>query len=111
MHAVGDAGRPQDHPKPDEAAKMTNGREFDKPAIYQIELSGHLEQCWSDWFSGLTIVPQAGNKTLLVGTVTDQGALHGMLAKIRDLGLPLLSIQRLATAPTSTAAEGSPGAA
>jgi len=74
---------------------MTHGREFDKQGIYQIRVKGYLERKWSDWFDGLTITPQVGDETVLVGPVSDQAALHGLLAKIRDLGQPLLSCQRL----------------
>ena len=74
---------------------MTSRRAFDEPAIYEISVWGHLDQKWSDWFDGLTLVPQANDETLLVGPVADQTALHGMLAKIRDLGLPLLRVERM----------------
>ncbi len=74
---------------------MTDGREFDEQAIYQIEVRGNLDQKWSDWFGGCTIIPQADGATLLIGPVADQAALHGLLARIRDLGLPLLSVKRL----------------
>jgi hypothetical protein len=74
---------------------MTHGREFDGPSIYQITVKGLLDQKWSDWFDGFAITLQRGDETLLTGPVTDQAALHGMLAKIRDLGLPLLSVQRV----------------
>lgn len=80
---------------------MTDGREFDEQASYQIKVKGNLDQKWSDWFNGFTITPQAVDKrhpndtTLLTGPVADQAALHGLLAKIRDLGLPLLSVKRL----------------
>ena len=74
---------------------MTHRREFDKPAAYQIRIRGQLEHRWSAWFDGFAIVPQAGEETLLVGTVADQPALHGLLAKIRDLGLPLLSVTQV----------------
>ncbi len=73
---------------------MTDGRTFDKQGVYQIRVKGNLDRKWSDWFDGLTIRPQAGDETLLVGPVADQAALHGLLAKIRDLGLPLLSVER-----------------
>ena len=76
---------------------MTNGREFDEPAIYQIRVKGHLDRKWSDWFDGFTIVAQTNDETLLTGPVADQAALHGLLAKIRDLGLPLLSVKRVKT--------------
>jgi len=73
---------------------MTDGRKFDEQAIYQIRVKGNLDQKWSDWFDGCSITPQADGVTLLTGLVADQAALHGLLAKIRDLGLPLLSIER-----------------
>lgn len=74
---------------------MTKRREIDRPSIYQITVKGLLDQKWSDWFDGFTITLQRGDETLLTGPVADQAALHGLLAKIRDLGLPLLSVQRV----------------
>jgi len=74
---------------------VTNGREFDEPAVYQIRVKGNLDRKWSDWFDGFTIVPQANDETLLTGPVVDQAALHGLLVKIRDLGLPLLLVKRV----------------
>lgn len=73
---------------------MTNGRNFDKPGIYHIRVKGNLDQRWSDWFDGFGITSQAGDETLLTGLVADQAALHGVLNKIRDLGLPLLLVKR-----------------
>jgi len=73
---------------------MAHCREFDKPAMYHITVKGELDPKWLDWFDGLTFIPQANDETLLVGSVADQAALHGLLAKIRDLGLPLLSVHR-----------------
>jgi len=73
---------------------MTNGRIFDKPGTYHIRVKGNLDQKWSDWFDGFSITPQPGDETLLAGPVADQSALHGLLSKIRDLGLPLLLVQR-----------------
>ena len=73
---------------------MTNGRKFDKPGVYQIRVNGVLDQKWSDWFGGFSIIPQASDETLLTGSVADQAALHGLLNKIRDIGLPLLSVNR-----------------
>ena len=64
-----------------------------EPAIYQIKIKGYLDDQWADWFDGLTITHQGEAETLLVGHVKDQGALHGMLAKIRDLGLHLISVE------------------
>jgi hypothetical protein len=74
---------------------MTDGREFDRRAIYQIRVKGNLDTKWSDWFDGLAVQPQANSETLLTGPVADQAALHGLLAKIRDLGLPLLCVKRV----------------
>ena len=73
---------------------MTTSREFDRPAVYQIRVKGNLDPKWEDWFDGLVLVPQANDETLLVGPVADQTALHGILARIRDLGLPLLEVKR-----------------
>ena len=76
---------------------MSNGHEFDKQGAYRIRVKGNLEQKWSDWFDGFTITPQANDETLLTGPVEDQAALHGLLAKIRDLGLPILLVRRVET--------------
>ena len=59
---------------------------------YVITIRGHLEQHWSVWFEGLTITNGDNGEAMLVGPVADQAALHGLLAKIRDLGLPLIAI-------------------
>jgi hypothetical protein len=67
----------------------------DEQVVYQIRVRGVLDAGWSDWFDGLTVCPQADGTTLLIGPVRDQSALHGLLAKIRDLGLPLLSMKRV----------------
>jgi len=69
------------------------GRVFDKGGIYHITVKGNLDLKWSDWFDGFSITPQDNGETLMIGLVVDQAALHGLLAKIRDLGLPLLSVQ------------------
>ncbi len=74
---------------------MTDGREFDKQAIYQIRVKGNLDRKWSNWFDDFTVTPQANGETLMTGPVADQSALHGLLAKIRDLGLPLLLVKRV----------------
>ena len=73
---------------------MSNLREFDKPSVYQIRVKGHLDHKWSDWFDGFRIDTCDEEESLLTGFVADQAALHGLLSKIRDLGLPLLSISR-----------------
>jgi hypothetical protein len=63
-------------------------------AVYQIRVQGVLDEQWSDWLAGLAITPQADGSTLLTGPLRDQAALHGLLNKIRDMGLPLLSLER-----------------
>jgi hypothetical protein len=74
---------------------MANGREYDKPAVYQIRVKGNLEPKWSEWFDGLSVTQPAEGETLLSGLVADQPALYGLLTKIMNLGLPLLSVVRL----------------
>jgi hypothetical protein len=74
---------------------MSNGYALDEEGVYQIRVKGILDEGWSEWFERLSIAPQAGGETLLTGPVRDQAALHGLLAKIRDLGLPLVSVTRV----------------
>lgn len=64
----------------------------DAPVIYQFRIRGYLGPEWTDWFTGLTITLEDNGETLLTGPVADQAALHGLLKKLRDLGMPLLSI-------------------
>ena len=78
-------------------------RNTDNRAVYQVRVKGILDEGWSDWFCGLTITPQANGDTLLTGPVRDQAALHGLLAKVRDLGLVLLSVTRVDAAPSTDA--------
>ena len=59
---------------------------------YEIRIQGHLGPQWTDWFEGLTITLQENGETLLTGPVADQPALHGLIKKVRDLGLPLLAV-------------------
>jgi hypothetical protein len=67
----------------------------DRPMVYQIRIEGHLGPRWSGWFEGLTITQEEGGETLLTGPVVDQAALHGLLRKVRDLGIPLISAIRV----------------
>ena len=63
-----------------------------EPGLYEIRIKGHLADRWTNWFGGLTITLEEDGNTLLTGPVIDQAALHGLLKKVRDLGMPLLSI-------------------
>lgn len=63
-------------------------------AVYEIRIKGHLDEQWTEWFGGMTLTKEAHGETLLTGVVVDQAALHGLLRKIRDLGLQLISVTR-----------------
>ena len=63
--------------------------------IYQIRVEGHLDHHWADWFGGLSLTHQEDGTTVLTGPVADQAALYGLLIKMRDLSLPLLSVNRI----------------
>jgi hypothetical protein len=73
-----------------------------EPGLYEIRLKGHLDDQWSDWFGGLTITLEEDGNTLLTGPVIDQAALHGLLKKVRDLGMPLVSVRPLEPGPSNT---------
>jgi len=75
------------------------------PSIYQIRIEGHLGPAWTDWFAGLAITLEDDGDTLLTGAVVDQAALHGLLKRVRDLGVPLVSVNRLAPNPAPQATD------
>lgn len=76
--------------------KRVNGqRDPDEPTVYQIRITGHLGREWTDWFDGLAITLEDNGDTLLTGPAVDQAALHGVLKKVRDLGMPLVSVTRV----------------
>ncbi len=68
-------------------------KELSHTVVYQIRIKGHLSTQWTDWFEGLTITLEEDGDTLLTGPVIDQAALHGLLKKVRDLGMPLVSVR------------------
>ena len=70
-----------------------------QPMVYQIRIKGHLGREWTDWFGGLAITLEDNGDTLLTGPVVDQAALHGVLKKVRDLAMPLVSVIRVKPDP------------
>jgi hypothetical protein len=70
----------------------TSTEDHDAPELYEVRLKGHLDERWADRFGGMTITLADNGETLLIGPVVDQAALHGLLKKVRDLGLPLVSV-------------------
>lgn len=85
---------------------MTNSHPPDtqpaQPSVYQIRIQGHLGCQWTDWFEHMTVSQDANGETTVTGSVVDQAALHGLLRKVRDLGLPLLSITRIGSDDTDS---------
>jgi hypothetical protein len=77
-----------------------------EPGTYKIRLKGHLDDRWADWFDGLAITLEENGDTLLTGPVVDQAALHGLLKKVRDLGMPLISVSPVEHGPTTALGTG-----
>jgi hypothetical protein len=71
------------------------------PTFYEIRVEGHIGGSWSSWFEGLSLRHEPSGETVLRGALVDQAALHGVLMRIRDLGLPLVSVHRVQHASTS----------
>lgn len=69
-------------------------RDAEGPIVYEIQIAGHLGPEWAEWFDGLSVTAGPDGTTLLAGAVADQAALHGYLARVRDLALPLLALRR-----------------
>jgi hypothetical protein len=74
---------------------LSNQSDLSQSMIYQIRVRGYLDSLWTDWFGGLAITLEDNGDTLLTGPVVDQAALHGLLKKVRDLGLPLISVNQV----------------
>jgi hypothetical protein len=89
---------------------MSDNQTFDEKLnqhqCYEIRLKGHLDDRWAEWFEGLTITLEEDGDTLLTGPVVDQAALHGLLKKVRDLGMPLVSVWPLSHGPSTTLGTG-----
>ena len=77
------------------SATHVSSEDHDEPGLYEIRIKGHLDDRWVGWFGGLTLTREDNGETLLTGPVVDQAALHGLLRKVRDLGVPLLSVTRV----------------
>lgn len=80
--------------------------EPDQPTIYHIRVRGHLDARWERWFEPMAIARQDNGDTLLAGPIIDQAALHGVLKRIRDLGLPLISMERIESETPGSSTEG-----
>jgi hypothetical protein len=75
--------------------KHASTEDHDEPWQYEIRLKGHLDDRWVAWFEDLNLTREGNGETLLTGSVVDQAALHALLRKVRDLGMPLLSVTRV----------------
>ena len=84
------------------SSKYKSRADPDHPTIYEIKVKGHLDDRWTDWFGDMVITLEENGNTILTGTVVDQAALHGLLRKIRDLGLSLLSVNQVKPDQTGT---------
>lgn len=79
--------------------KPTNDEKHNQDPCYEIRFKGHLDDRWSEWFGGMTITLEGEDVTVLTGPVADQAALHGLLKRVRDLGLSLLSVNPVKQEP------------
>jgi hypothetical protein len=86
-------------------SKRNPYRDPNRPQVYQIRIQGHLSHQWTDWFEDLTVTLEENGNTLLTGPVADQAALYGLLKKVRDLGMPLLSVTSVESGPAAAAGE------
>ncbi|MEX1019844.1 MAG: hypothetical protein WDZ49_09310 [Litorilinea sp.] len=75
--------------------KLNSKDDPGRPIVYEIRIKGHLGPQWTEWFAGLVITLEENGDTLLTGPVFDQAALHGLIKKVRDLGMPLLAVKRI----------------
>ena len=77
------------------SATHASTEDHHETGLYEIRIKGHLDDRWAAWFGDLTITLEDNGEALLTGPVVDQAALHGLLRKVRDLGMPLLSVTRV----------------
>jgi hypothetical protein len=90
------------------SSELDHQADSDQPTVYQIRITGQLDPRWADWFEGLTITLDGGD-TLITGPVVDQAALHGLLKRVRDLGMPLVSVSPLEPGTPTTLETGLAG--
>ena len=83
----------------------THGRQRQAPSAYRLRIDGHLDQHWSAWFGDLTLTTEDDGTTTLTGPVADQAQLHGLLSKIRDLGVTLIRVEVVEVATTDRPAQ------
>ena len=81
--------------------KLDSKTDPDQPMVYQIRIKGQLGPQWTDWFGGLAVAVEDDGDTILTGPVVDQAALYGLLKKVRDLGMPLVSVNSIEPGPTN----------
>jgi hypothetical protein len=86
--------------------KLASTEDRYEPGSYEIRIKGHLDKRWAAWFEGLAIILEEDGNTLLTGPVIDQATLHGLLKKVRDLGMPLVSVSPLEHGPSTTFGTG-----
>ena len=72
-----------------------SAKDHHEPELYEVRIKGHLDDRWANWFEGLSFTHESDGTTILCGPVHDQAELHGLLKKVRDLGIPLLSVMRI----------------
>jgi len=88
------------------AERPTSKEDRPEAGRYEIRLAGHLDARWAAWFDGLAVRHESDGTTLISGPIADQAALHGLLQRVRDLGLPLVSVTRDGTDPPTTLGTG-----
>jgi hypothetical protein len=89
---------------------MTAGADRDQPGAYELRVGRHLDDRWADWFGDLTMTREQDGTTTLRGRVADQAALHGILIKIRDLGMVLLAVRAIDASPSTSTTTADDGA-